>query len=79
MREFGDWWSARNALQVEAAAEAGRATVSINAPRRISGMTLEVSSGWTILPQAGVRQDGRTIILDMVEGTRQLHFAVDRS
>ena len=79
MREFGDWWSARNALQVEAAAEANRMTVSINASRRMSGMTLEVPAGWTVLPQAGVRQDGRMIILDVVEGAHELHFAVDRS
>ncbi|OQW38271.1 MAG: hypothetical protein A4C66_12165 [Nitrospira sp. HN-bin3] len=76
IREFGDWWSARNALHVDVSADVHRTTVSINAPRRISGMTLEVPTGWTLLPQKGVMQDGRTIILDVVEQTRVLHFAV---
>lgn len=76
MREFGDWWSARNELQVEGADEADQITVSIDAPHRISGVTLEVPVGWTIVPQSGVRQDGRTIILETVEGTRLLHFTV---
>jgi len=77
MREFGDWWSARNALQVETTAEGDRMTVSINAPRRISGGTLEVPAGWMVLPQPGVKQDGRTIILDVVDGARQLQFTLD--
>jgi hypothetical protein len=76
VREFGDWWSARNALHVDVASKADRMMVSITAPRRISGMTIEVPIGWTLLPQGGVRQDGRTIILDLVDQTRVLHFAV---
>ncbi|HMS82389.1 MAG TPA: hypothetical protein PKD12_01900 [Nitrospira sp.] len=77
MREFGDWWSARNALQVEVVAKAGRMAVSMDAPRRITGAVLEVPLGWTLLPQGGVRQDGRRIILDVVEGTRVFYFGVD--
>ena len=79
MREFGDWWSARNVLHLDVATNADRMTVVINAPRRISGMTLEVPVGWILLPQEGVRQDGRTIILEMVEGAREVHLAVSRS
>lgn len=79
MREFGDWWSARNLSHVDVAGKADRMMVSINAPRRISGMTLEVPVGWILLPQEGVRQDGRTIILDVVEGAHKLHFSVDGS
>lgn len=75
MREFGDWWAARNALHVEVDADGDGITVSINAPRRISGVTLEVPAGWVILPQGGVKQEGRAIIVDAVEGARQLHFA----
>ncbi len=78
MREFGDWWSARNALQLDVKAEGDRMGVSIDAPQRISGMTLEVPIGWIIVPQVGVRQDGRMIMLDVAEGTRMLHFAVGR-
>lgn len=76
MREFGDWWSARNALHVDVSPEADQMMVAIDAPRRISGATLEIPAGWTIVPQPGVRQDGRTIILEMVEGIRLLHFTV---
>lgn len=75
IREFGDWWSARNLLHVDVAGKADRMMVSINAPRRISGVTIEVPIGWTLLPQGGVRQDGHVIILDVVEQTRVLHFA----
>lgn len=53
MREFGDWWSARNLSHVDVAGKADRMMVSINAPRRISGMTLEVPVGWILLPQEG--------------------------
>lgn len=77
MREFGDWWSARNLLHVDVAGKADRMMVSINAPRRISGVTIEVPIGWTLLPQRGARQDGHAIILDVDEGRRMLHFAVD--
>lgn len=76
MREFGDWWSARNVLHVDVAGKADRRMVSINAPRRISGVTVEVPIGWTLLPEEGVAQDGRTVILGVVEQTRVLHFAV---
>jgi hypothetical protein len=79
MREFGDWWSARNALRVEVTAIGGRMMVSIDAPQRITGATLEVPGGWTLSPQAGVRQDGRTIMLEVVEGKRVLPFTVDGS
>ena len=78
MREFGDWWSARNLLQVEVVGKADRMMVSINAPRRISGVTIEVPIGWTLLTQRGARQDGDAIILDMVEGTQTVQFAVPR-
>lgn len=76
MREFGDWWSARNLFHVDVAGKADRMMVSINAPRRISGVTIEVPIGWTLLPQKGARQDGHAIILDVVEQTRMLQFAV---
>ena len=76
MREFGDWWSARNALQVDATIEGDRMMVSLKVPRRISGVTLEIPPGWAIVPQPGVRQDERTIIIETVEGTRDLHFRV---
>ena len=79
MREFGDWWSARSALQVDVVAEPDRTVLSIEAPRRITGVTLEVPMGWMVSAQTGVRQDGRTVTLDVVEGTQVLHFAVDGS
>ena len=78
IREFGDWWSARNSLHVDVAKKSDRTMVSINVPRRISGAALEVPIGWTLLPQAGVRQEGQSIILDVVEQTRVLHFTQDQ-
>ncbi len=49
MRQFGNWWSARDKIEVDVAEENGEVVISLRAPKAIKGLTLELSGEYDIV------------------------------
>ncbi len=84
--EFGDWWSARDAVDVDlipgvpAGAETGTPTrVHLHAEQAISGLTLQLPAGTCVAPGALVRscQEGRAV-LGLLHGDAELELLQQR-
>ncbi len=43
IRQFGNWWSARDAVELDVKTGDGKMEIILNAPRPLSGLTLEMS------------------------------------
>jgi hypothetical protein len=72
--QFGDWWSARNGVTLDAQRDAGGYMLTLNAPRAIQGLALEVPSGWKLQTAQHAAQKGNLVYLDLQAGTTQLRF-----
>jgi hypothetical protein len=62
---YGDWWAARDRVQVDVQAQSGGAgrILTVHTPQAIDGLTLEVPAGWRLAPGAPAQQSGRQIVL----------------
>jgi len=47
MAEFGAWWAARDAIDVEVTASGADRQVTLTVPQKIAGLGLSIPSGWT--------------------------------
>jgi peptidoglycan/xylan/chitin deacetylase (PgdA/CDA1 family) len=83
MRGFGDWWVARDGLQLDVAevqGQPGSRVIRLQSASRLEGLTLEVPKGWQLASgPAGTTQSGNRIVVgdfgeDSKAGT--LHFRV---
>ena len=78
LTEFGQWWSARNALTVDVYPDGQKHTVVIAAPRKMAGLTLELPAGWTLReaePKAlTVEHAGRSVVIREATGEIKLFF-----
>ena len=80
LREFGDWWSARNLVEcdVESAAGGGQ-TVTLNVPIRINGLTLNLPTGMRVTTTEPttlkMSQTGNSLVIDSAEGVVKLRLA----
>lgn len=76
MREFGDWWSARNGIEMDVEHEGQ--LVKLTLPRKIKGLTLSVPAGMRFVAadsaSASVTQAGSNVMIDAAEGVLQLTF-----
>jgi hypothetical protein len=67
INEFGDWWSARNRVEVDILNNGNSLTVSLTAPVAISGLTLNVPAGFSYSNCSGcnlaITQDGRRVVI----------------
>ncbi len=70
MRQFGDWWSARDQVGVDVVKNGNLITLSLTAPKPVSGLTLSHPQNWKLeppTPSLSVNDsDGQTIIKDLV-------------
>jgi hypothetical protein len=74
LAQFGNWWSARNQVTVNARHDASGYTVALNAPQAIQGLALEVPSGWKLQAAEQATQKGNMVYVDLQAGAKELHF-----
>jgi hypothetical protein len=83
LTEFGQWWSARNALTVDVYPDGQKHIVVVGAPRKMTGLTLEVPEGWLLRdvePKAVTgEQSGRSVMIGEAVGEIKLFFETGRS
>ena len=76
--QFGQWWGARNSVQVDVEKVGPAYVVKLEIPQPLPGLTLEVPEGWTLdrgrsypIP---IDQAGRFVILQGAVGVMVLRF-----
>ncbi len=83
LTEFGQWWSARNTVTIDVYSHGEKHTVVVAAPRKITGLTLEVPEGWLlreIEPKAVTgEQSGRSVMIAEAVGESKLFFETGTS
>lgn len=80
MRQFGDWWSARDQVRIDVAGETDQTRVLLDVPSEINGLVVRVPETWRLLKttpdSVQARQSSSAIVLDTAQGKVELHFAV---
>jgi len=70
--DYGEWWSARNEVQVDSEWKGDRLIVHLLAPRSLTGITLEVPFGFRLDPQyhqqIGAKMIGGRVLLGDLHG-----------
>lgn len=78
LREFGDWWSARNAIECDVESASGVQTVTLNVPTRINGLTLNLPANMrvTVIEPATtkINQVGSSAVIERAEGRVKLRL-----
>ncbi|MER2520063.1 MAG: hypothetical protein ABTQ34_05165 [Bdellovibrionales bacterium] len=76
--QFGDWWSARNEIDVDARNRGrGVVVVTLRAPRDIEGLALDLPAGWSFQSSTAgvsVSQKNQRVILGRFSGNVELLF-----
>jgi hypothetical protein len=79
LREFGDWWSARNVVECDVESAAGGQTVTLNMPKRINGLTLNLPANMRVMSTEPavlkINQMGNSVVIDSAEGIVKLRLA----
>lgn len=76
--QLGDWWSARDKVQIDVRKEKGLRRLDVIAPLPVEGLTLKVPTTWR-LQNAGtleVEQEEGVIIIKRAEGKMELDFSM---
>ncbi len=74
LRQFGDWWSARDQVEIDVTSVGDAINISLNAPVPISGLTLKMKSCHDIIATGGLDircQDG-AYLLGELSGRRTI-------
>lgn len=72
LKDFGDWWAARNLVTVDVENAAGKRVVILQVPRRMEGLAIMLPIRSTpVAVENGGRyfNDGKLIIFEIAEGT----------
>jgi hypothetical protein len=76
--QFGQWWDARNSVQVDVERDGSAYVVKLEIPQPLPGLTLEVPEGWTLdrgrSSPVPIDQAGRFVILQEAVGAMALRF-----
>ncbi len=80
LREFGDWWSARNVIECDADnSGTGEQSVMLNVPKHINGLTLILPQGMRVAATEPaplkMSQTGNIVVIDSAEGVVKLRLA----
>ncbi len=69
----GAWWAARDAVTLDVLPTSAQALrLQLKAPQAIDGLTLQLPAGWRAAPAAGLRQDGTKLVIERLEGAREI-------
>jgi hypothetical protein len=78
LREFGDWWSARNAIELDVEIALGVQTVTLNVPKRISGLTLNLPANMRVTASEpatlNINRVGSSAVIESAEGIVKLRL-----
>jgi peptidoglycan/xylan/chitin deacetylase (PgdA/CDA1 family) len=76
--DYGSWWAARNATEIDVTDAGANPTVHVHAPDLIDGLTLTVPAGWRFSAsdpgKVSVKTAEDRVILGPVVGDVALHF-----
>ncbi len=76
VREFGQWWAARNQAEVDVVRESTAMRITLTAPSPVAGLTLEMPNGWELARSGssvrGVEQQGTILTLPEMQGTHTI-------
>ena len=73
---YGDWWTARDALEVDAKKDNGEIVLALRAPIKIKGLTLDIPDEWRAarsLPNSVSLENGSLFFRELVNAI-ELHF-----
>jgi hypothetical protein len=77
--QLGDWWQARDRLEIDVTRRDRQVNLTVTAPERIQGVTLHVPARWkavSVLPKGARLEDGR-LFLPELDGHTILTFQED--
>ena len=78
LQQFGDWWSARDKINIDVKRTQTKYHVLLSIPERIKGLVLNVPANWRLLKSDSTdilaRQEENYIVLDNVQGSIELVF-----
>ncbi|HEU5092929.1 MAG TPA: hypothetical protein VFT30_09595, partial [Nitrospira sp.] len=76
--EFGQWWAARNQVEIDVHQDGSFHTVSLDIPDKIAGLDIQIPSEWILKQQdpvtLTVASDGGHVILQEAAGPVKLVF-----
>ncbi|HSI65305.1 MAG TPA: polysaccharide deacetylase family protein [Candidatus Saccharimonadia bacterium] len=81
LRQLGDWWAARDQMEIDVTRRDNQIVLSITAPESIKGVTLHLPPKWkpastSPLPEGARLENGR-LFLPELTGTTELIFQED--
>lgn len=78
LRQFGDWWSARDQISIDVEVKAKENWVMLDIPETINGLVINIPESWqllkTIPESVQSTQKGGSVILDSAQGKVELIF-----
>jgi len=64
LSEFGAWWEARDRAFIDVQTPGpGRKVLIVTSPHAVSGLSLDVPAGWSLMSGQAARQEGRRVVL----------------
>ena len=76
IRQFGDWWSARDLVEVDVSDKGGSIVITLEAPEAIQGLTLELDGIYRIvdssIPLGLLEMTDEKILIDELSGTQTI-------
>jgi hypothetical protein len=80
LAEFGQWWSARDKIEINVTAAKDQRLAAVNVPQSISGITLELPERWKLVAyqpsSLQVEQHNNRLLIDHAQGRLELQFAI---
>lgn len=82
LADYGAWWAARDAVEIDVSAHGGELAVSVTAPAPVRDLTLDLPPGARLADVSGerargLRTAGNRLIIDRLDGTREIALVVD--
>ncbi len=82
LAEFGKWWAARDAIEVDVLPQGNERIVRLNVPDEITGLTLHVSPTYRLQstdPPMTVTQFGNKFLMGTMQGRIDLTFTCSQN
>ncbi len=76
IRQFGDWWAARDKVEVDVKTKGDEVIITLRAPDAINGLTLELDDNYTIvqssIPQESLTINGKNLLIEGLSGSQSI-------
>ena len=78
LRQFGDWWSARDLVTIDVESKAKTKRLLLHVPEAVNGLVVSVPQSWRLLKtlpeSAQATKIKGSVILDSVQGEVEIFF-----